>query len=163
MNNKDLLANHYRQLLEVCLRAELNNLSSEFKHTGWSSAFKLFSKSEGEFSQTSNSLSDHTLSFVYLWANDDVLVADKNQVAEEKWTQYIPPRDTGYSYLRAGPPLIPPHLLGTVLNQHTSSEVSVVMDYNELLYLGCGRCTKKLYKAYLIYSLLFQCAGNTCY
>ncbi|ESO12203.1 hypothetical protein HELRODRAFT_63549, partial [Helobdella robusta] len=35
------------------------------------------------------------------------------------WTQDVPPRGTGYTFMRSGPPLLPPHLSNTILNLET--------------------------------------------
>lgn len=38
------------------------------------------------------------------------------------WTQEVPPRGSGYTFMRSGPPLIPPHLSNTILNNETPQQ-----------------------------------------
>lgn len=56
-------------------------------------------------------------------------------LSDQQWSQNIPQKDTGYNYLRARPPLLPPHLLATVLNQcmPSSCDPTMLLEPNHVI------------------------------
>jgi len=65
------------------------------------------------------------------------------------YSQYIPAKDSGIGFHRIGPPLLPPHLLDTVLNK--DMPVSV-----RLIFLDVMNCMFVLYTVGLEICCLFN-------
>jgi len=55
-----------------------------------------------------------------------IAVVDRTASPPGGYSQYIPAKDSGTGYHRFGPPLLPPHLLDTVLNKDVSHHVCYI-------------------------------------
>jgi len=51
------------------------------------------------------------------------VVVDRTASPPGGYSQYIPAKDSGIGFHRLGPPLLPPHLLDTVLNKEVPLHV----------------------------------------
>jgi len=66
------------------------------------------------------------------------VVVDRTASPPGGYSQYIPAKDSGIGFHRIGPPLLPPHLLETVLNKdvplHVCATLSKIRNYIDVLY-----------------------------
>ena len=58
-----------------------------------------------------------------------LIVADRNASPPGGYSQYIPAKDSGIGFHRLGPPLLPPHLLDTVLNKDMPLHVCTRLEH----------------------------------
>jgi len=58
------------------------------------------------------------------------------------YSQYIPAKDSGIGFHRLGPPLLPPHLLDTILNKDVPRHVCISHHIRHWLFFLIALCVE---------------------